>query len=264
MTEEESNDTDKTESEDTTYVSGLDLLKTEFVDEPNSSADDTSDDSDEGDEKPQADESDDSSPKELDVLDDETIRRVLAQPNVQTALRSVAATQEANLRAELAQEVQTDRQKDEELLLSDEELGQRKRQQEAMAEPLNNAKQEGYNAAQQDFMNLGIGDIWNQVEELKSLPEADRQSLDPRSSQFKSMGEYVSALVDTAATIRADKLVQEKAQKLADTMVQEEMREFREKQPNPEGVSGPTSPPNRDIDYENATGLDLLKKAFNA
>lgn len=273
MTEEVSNDTATSVSEDETYVPGLDLLKSQFVEKdespPTDEDDDTSPPKDEllSEDPPKDDEDD--SPKESeespqDDLDDETVRRVLAQANVQTALRSVAAQQESTIRANLKQELQLERQTEDESLLSDEELGQRKRRADEMAGPLNVAKQDGYNTAQQDFMNLGIADVWNHVEELKGLSETDRQSLNPKSSQFKSMGEYISALVDKAADIRAEKLVEKKARSMADVLVQEEMREFREKQPNPDGVSGPSSPPDKNIDYEGASGLELLKRAFDA
>ena len=270
MTEEESKDTGTPESEDTTYVPGLDLLKTQFADTDPDEEPANDDDSPPKDELPQEDppKEEDGSPKEpdesptTDDLDDETVRRVLAQSNVQNALRSVAAQQEATLRANLREELRMERQKEDETLLSDEELGQRKRKADEMSGPLEIAKQDGYNTAQQDFMNLGLADVWNQVDELKDLPEAERQSLNPKSAQFKSMGEYISALVDTAAGIRANKLVEEKAKSMAETMVQEEMREFRSKQPNPEGVSGPSSPPDENIDRDGMLGLDLLKRAF--
>ncbi len=273
MTEEESKDTDASESEDTTYVPGLDLLKTQFAEPDEGTVDDgDNDDSPPKGELPKEDppKGEEGSPEELDEsehtsedLDDETVRRVLAQSNVQNALRSVAAQQEATLRANLTQELQTERLKEDESLLSDEELGQRKRRADEMSGPLESAKQDGYNTAQQDFMNLGLADVWNHVDELKSLPEAERQNLNPKSTQFKSMGEYISALVDTAANIRAEKLVETKAKSMAETMVQEEMREFRAKQPNPEGVSGPSSPPDDNIDQEGMLGLDLLKRAFD-
>ena len=188
---------------------------------------------------------------------------VLKNPQFQAQLRTAQAQLLAQQRALWEQEQTAKQREEEELLLSDEEIGRRQRLQKELEPHLNRFRSEGYAQAQMDFLRSGIGDVWQKVPELKGMDVSERQKFNPTDPKWGSYGEYMEAVINHVANARAEKLATKRAEKLAKAKTSQALDEFRKAQPNPSGVPGAASAPGRIVDVDKMSGKDLLRAAFS-
>lgn len=234
-------------------LGGMDLLRSAFL-EPEATA--VEEDSEELDGVPEP------VPNAGADTEMEDYSKVFQDPRVIAALRQANQQSLAQARALWENELHNARAREEEALLSDEEIGERVRAQRALQPQLETAQQAGYARAQQDLIRFGIGDIFTKVPELANLSSDERETFNPTNPRYQSMGEYISALVDAAAAKRADKVAESRAKTLAKALVKEELAKIRKNQPSLVGVPGNGVAVDKMIDVERMTGRDLLQKAF--
>jgi uncharacterized protein with von Willebrand factor type A (vWA) domain len=211
---------------------------------------------------PVTDEEDDGVPNAPAAFSDEDLSKVFRDPRVVNQLRDAQARSLSQARQMWERELQAQREADEELLLDDEEIGRRERAKKAVEPILNGARAEGYARAQQEFVLHGIGDIWNQVPELKGLDAQTKAQYDPTSPTWKTFGEYINAIVDLAANKRSEKLAGTKAKAIAEAKTRDEMNKFRKTQPNPAGAPGNGSAVGKIFDVDKMSGKELMRRAF--
>lgn len=261
-TEEEVIGAQETAPEELSSTSGMDDLRAAFAsssEESGSPAPESSIDSgDEGDQ--------DGAPKApvADDITDEDLSKVFQNPRVVQMLRQAQGQTLAQQRALWEQEQLQRQRADEEALLSDEEIGQRVRQQKQIEPIANQLRAEGYSKAQMDFLRQGIGSVWEAVPELKDMDPQERQKFNPTDPKFASYGDYMNTVIEHVANARAEKLAAKRAEKLAKVQTRAALDEFRKSQPNPAGVPGAGSAPGRIIDVDKMSGKQILEAAFSA
>ena len=127
---------------------------------------------------------------------------------------------------------------------------------------LTQAQAAGYARAQQDMLQLGVNDVFSKVPELKDLAPAERVALDPVNPRFTSMGDYFAALVDAAASKRAEKLAQKQARELAAAMVKDRTAQNRQAAPGLQGPAGQGRDVATFVDVDKMSGREILTRAF--
>lgn len=195
-------------------------------------------------------------------LSDEEIQRVLADQRFRTQLNASYTQSLIQARQLWEQELQARRLQEEELLLDDEELGQRVRAQQQMAPILNQARQEGFAQAQATFINQGIADMWARIPELNQLDQSVKATLNPADPRFQSYGEYVGAVVNAVAETKARTMAERMAKEMAEAQVAAKVAELRKGLPNISSPSGPAGAPGPIIDVGRMSGSELLKQYF--
>ena len=242
-------------------TSGIDDLRAAFADAPSEAVAPAASTDAPSTDEPAAEGEPPTAP-EAGSISDEDISRVFKDPKVVQALQEAQGRSMAQARQLWEMELQRVREEEEALLLDDEEVGRRTREQQRMAPVLNQARAEGYARAQQEFVMHGIGDLWQKVPELRDLDADTKRQYDPTLPTWKSMGEYMNAIVDVAAAKRSEKLADKKAKELAKAMTASELNKFRQGQPSPAGVPGHGREVGKIIDVDNMTGKDILRSAF--
>ena len=194
---------------------------------------------------------------------EEDLGRALTDPRVVSQLQQFIVERDAMIRRQFELEQSQARAREEEALLSDEELGARVRATASQAPLVTAAQAQGYARAQQDMIRLGIGDVWESVPELKEMSPAERAALDPMNPKFRSMGSYFNALVDVAADRRAEKAANQKAKVLADAMVKDRLAKARKDTPGTQGPTGQGQSVRNLIDVNRMSGREILDRAFS-
>lgn len=198
-------------------------------------------------------------------VQDEDISRVLSSPRVQAQLRDLFNRNSGQAVAEARQlweaELARRAAEEEDLLLDDEEYGRRIRTAQKLTPQLTQAQQAGYMQGQTESFRMTIGAIW-QIDELKALPDAEKATLDPADPKFGSYPQYVDAVINKVADVRARKLAEKMAKDMTDARVQSELSKFRKSSPSPLSVAGPSGGPSPIVDFDKMSGDDLFKLAF--
>jgi hypothetical protein len=243
-------------------TSGLDDLRAAFAETPSEGTTDT--ESAPGTENTSTEEGPGTQTGALEAsaVSEEDISRVFQDPRVVTMLQQAQGQSMAQARKLWENELQALREQEEALLLDDEEVGKRVREQQRMEPVLTRARAEGYARAQQDFVANGIGDLWQKVPELRELDRSEKAKYDPTLPTWKTMGEYLNAVVDVAAAKRSEKLATAKAKELAKAMTADELNKFRKNQPSPAGVPGHGREVGKIVDIDSMSGKDILRAAF--
>lgn len=195
-------------------------------------------------------------------LSNEEIGRVLQDPRTVAQLQQSYAQAITNARQLWEAELQQRRLQEEEILLDDEEVGKRVRQQQQMEPVIRQAQAAGYAQAQTRFITEGISSVWNTVPELAQLDDNTKATLNPADPKYTSYGAYMNALIDTAASVRAEKQAKTLAKGMADARVADEVNKLRKGLPNVQGVSGPAGSPGPIIDIDRMSGAEILNAAF--